>query len=178
MLCQCALGSAFVAACIATGCARVVAPVPSGPPSEPRVSWVIRSGPQGGNESEVCRSDRQQPCVLRATTPARPTSVVVSVYMYAAGAPTKYSGAFHSGFIQTANNAGYEAKVDYAVNPGRLPTASTAGGLVTSTAGDYQFRIVLFAEVPGHMDPHQFQETIPLRVTTTGESTPAQSRGE
>jgi hypothetical protein len=178
MRCRRALGSAFVAASLVTGCARVVAPVAPGAPTEPRVSWVIRSGPQGGNESDVCRSDRQQPCVLPASTASRPISVVVAVYMYPAGAPTKYSGAFQSTFIQAAGGAGYEAKVDYSSQPGRLPTGSTAGGLVTSAQGNYEFRIALFAEVPAHMDPHQFQETIPVRVTGTGASIPAQSRRE
>ena len=153
---------------LATACVREVAPVAPGPVTEPRVSWTIRSGVQGGNEPDVCRSDRQQPCTLEAGTPARPMSVAVSVYMYAAGAPTMYSGAFQSGFIQSARAGGYETKVDYAIEPGRLPTGVTASGPVTSQPGGYEFRIALFANVPGQMDPRQFQETIPVRVVSAG----------
>jgi hypothetical protein len=98
--------------------------------------------------------------------------------MYPAGAPTQYSGAFQSSFIQAAGGAGYEAKVDYSVEPGRLPTGSTAGGLVTSTPGDYEFRIAVFANVPERMDPHQFEARIPVRVTATGLSAAARSRRE
>ena len=74
----------------------------------------------------------------------------MSVYMNPQGI-NQYSGAFQSSFIQTANKMGYEVKVDYSVEPGRLPTASAASGLVTSTPGDYEFRIALFAELPGHV---------------------------
>jgi hypothetical protein len=152
-----------VTALLVAGCARVVPPTAPGSPTEPRVSWVIRSGPQGGSETDVCRSDRPQPCVLRAT-PSRPMTVVVSVYMYPAGAPTTYSGAFQSTFIQAAGGGGYEAKADYEIEPGRLPTGVTASGLVTATPGSYEFRIALFAKVPQRMDPYQFQERIPVRV--------------
>jgi hypothetical protein len=39
-----------------------------------------------------------------------------------------------------------------------------SAGRVTRVPGDYQFRMALFAEVPGHTDPHQFEQTIPVRV--------------
>jgi hypothetical protein len=91
-------------------------------------------------------------------------SVVVSVYMYDAGAPTKYSGALQSTFIEAAGGQGYEAKVDYAIEPAELPTGVTASGRVTSTPGERTFRIALLAEVPTHMDPHQFEQSIPVRV--------------
>ena len=161
------VGAALVILLI--GCARVVAPVPPGPTTEPRVSWVIRSGPQGGEDTEVCRSDQQQTCVLQASTPARPRTVVVSVYLYAAGAPTKYSGAFLSGFMETATRAGYETKVDYAIDPARRPTATTVSGRITSMPGAYALRIALLAEVPMHMDPHQFELTVPVGVTSVTE---------
>jgi hypothetical protein len=168
------LGCACIAALMTAACAQVVAPLAPGSPNEPRVSWVIRSGPRGGNEPDICRSDRQQPCVLTASTSSRPMSVAVSVYMYPAGAATEYSGAFQATFIQAAGGAGYEAKVDYAVELADLPTATTASGLVTSTAGTHEFRIALFAEVPGRMDPHQFEDRIPVRVSGGGASTPGQ----
>jgi hypothetical protein len=91
--------------------------------------------------------------------------VAVSLYMYDAGAPTKYSGALLSGFIEAAGGRGYEAKVDYAIKPAQLPTAITTSGRLTSVPGDYAFRIALLAEVPTHMDPHQFEQTVAVRVT-------------
>jgi hypothetical protein len=162
-------------ACVATitvlvslGCARQTTPVAPGPPTAPRASWSIRSGPQGGGESEVCRSDRQQTCVLEASNESQPMAVTVSVYLYPAGAPTKYSGAFQSTFIQTAGAGGYEAKVDYSVAPGELPAAVAAGGRVTSVPGDHAFRMALLGEVPSRMDPHQFEQTVPVRVVPPG----------
>ena len=83
-----------------------------------------------------------------------------------------YSGAFQSGFIASARQTGYEANVDYANEPGKLPTAIAASGLVASKPGDYEFRIALLATVPGHMDPHQFEQMIPVRVLA-----PTQSAG-
>ena len=158
----------LAAAPLATACVREVAPVAPGPVTEPRVSWTIRSGARGENEPDVCRSDRTQPCTLEAGTPARPMTVAVSVYMYAAGAPTLYSGAFQSGFIESAGAGGYETKVDYSIEPGRLPTGVTASGPVTSRPGAYEFRIALFANLPGQMDPRQFQQTIAVRVVRAG----------
>jgi hypothetical protein len=171
-----AVAGLCVVACLvlANACARRVAPPAPGLPTEPRVSWTIRSGPQGGDDSEVCRSDQQQPCVLQASTPSRPMSVAVSVYMYDAGAPTNYSGALQSSFIEAAGGQGYEAKVDYAIKPAELPTGVTATGRVTSTPGERTLRIALLAEVPNHMDPHQFEQSIPVRVLADGSGAPVE----
>jgi hypothetical protein len=95
-------------------------------------------------------------------------TVAVTVYMYDAGAPTKYSGALQSTFIEAAGGRGYEAKVDYAIKPAQRPTGVTAAGRVSSTPGEHAFRIALLAEVPDHMDPHQFEQTVPVRVVTGG----------
>ena len=149
---------------MSAGCARQTVPVAPGAATAPRASWIIRSGPQDGEESDVCRSDRSQPCVLEASSDARPMAVVVSVYLYPAGAPTKYSGAFQSTFIQSAGGRGYEAKVDYSIAPGALPSAVAAGGRVTSTPGEHEFRLALLGEVPARMDPHQFEQTVPVQV--------------
>jgi len=155
---------------MSVGCARQTAPIAPGPATGPRASWIIRSGPQNGEESEICRSDRQQPCVLEASSGSRPMAVVVSVYLFPAGAPTQYRGAFQSTFIQTAAGGGYEAKIDYSIEPGGLPTAVAAGGRVTSTPGDHAFRIALLGEVPGQVDPHQFEQTVSVRVVPPGAS--------
>jgi hypothetical protein len=153
-----------------SACAGRVAPAAPGPTTEPRAAWVITSEREGANESEVCRSDGERPCVLTASTPGKPMTVVVSVYLYAAGAPTKYSGAFLSSFTETASARGRETKVDYTITPGRRPTGVSALGRVTSKPDDYEFRMALFAEVRGHTDPHQFEQRVPVRVVAaTGE---------
>ena len=91
-------------------------------------------------------------------------SAVVSVYLYPAGGePTIYKGAFMSGFMGSSGR-GQETKVDYSIKPGQRPSFVSSAGRVTSAPGDYEFRMALFAEVPGHIDPHQFQQTIPVRV--------------
>jgi hypothetical protein len=88
--------------------------------------------------------------------------------MYDAGAPTTYSGALQSSFIEAAGGRGYEAKVDYSIKPDERPTALTTAGMLTSTPGDHTLRLALLAEVPEHMDPHQFEQVIPVRVVTGG----------
>jgi hypothetical protein len=69
------------------------------------------------------------------------------------------------------NDAGYEAKVDYTVREGDRPSFVSATGRVTRIPGDYQFRMALFAEVPGHIDPHQFEHTVPVHVAAASTST-------
>lgn len=155
-----------------TGCAgRVVAPPAPGLPTEPRASWIIRAGTEFGSEREVCRSDRDKPCVLQASTDARPMHVVVSVYLYPADGKTTYSGAFLSGFTQSGGGKGHETKVDYTVEQGRRPSFISSSGRATSVLGTYQFRMALLAEVPGHTDPHQFEQVIPVQVTAPRSAT-------
>ena len=144
-----------------TACGGRVIPATTGSLGEPRASWRISAGPESGSETEVCRSDRSQPCVIKASSPGRPTHVVVSVYLYPAGnSPTEYEGAFLSSFM----GRGHETPVDYNIKPGEPGNFVTSAGLVTSTPGQYEFRMALLADVKGHTDPHQFQQTIPVRV--------------
>ena len=144
-----------------SACGARVIPATTGSLTEPRASWRISAGPESGSESEVCRSDRSQPCVIKASSPGRPMHVVVSVYLYPAGnSPTEYEGAFLSSFM----GRGHETPVDYSIKPGEPGNFVTSAGLVTSTPGQYEFRMALLADVKGHTDPHQFQQTIPVRV--------------
>ena len=143
---------------------RIAAPPAPGLSGEPRASWIISAGAQYGAEREICRSDRDQPCSLPASTQAQPISVVVSVFLYPAqGGETTYRGAFLSGFMGSGG-AGHEVKVDYRIKPGERPSFVSAAGRVTPVPGDYQFRMALFADVRGHADPHQFEQIIPVRV--------------
>jgi len=164
---------ALLTAICSSACASRVAPPAVGPPSEPRASWIIRAGSEYGSEREVCRSDRNTVCVIPASTEKQPTSVVVAVYLFPAGAEqTTYKGAFMAGFMSSGGRA-HETKVDYAIKPGNRPSFVSSAGRVTSTPGEYQFQMALFAEVPGHADPHQFQQRIPVRVAA-----PAATRTE
>ena len=45
---------------------------------------------------------------------------------------------------------------------------------MTSTLGDHEFRIALLGEVPGQMDPHQFEQTVPVRVVPGGSGASAE----
>lgn len=104
--------------------------------------------------------------MLSASSEKEPMSVSVSVYLFPTEAETTYRGAFFSGFVGSAGK-GHESKVDYKVDPGKRPTAVSVTGLVTTKPGEYPFRMALFAEVPGHTDPHQFQQTFNVRVVPT-----------
>ena len=154
----------MAAVVFSTACAGRVAPAAPGSPTEPRASWIIRAGSEYGSEREVCRSDRVEPCVIPASSEKQATSAVVSVYLYPAGEEaTTYSGAFMAGFLGSSGRA-HETKVDYSIKPGQRPSFVSTAGRVTSVPGDYEFRMALLAEVPGHTDPHQFQQIIPVRV--------------
>lgn len=157
-----AVAAALLAVCLACA-ARVVPPAP-GPMTEPRASWSIKAGPAFGDERELCRSDRDEICVIPASTATQLMSVVVSVYLYPAGEKTSYSGAFLSEFVESARGRGYETQVDYTIEPGKIPTSMSSSGRVTSVPGTYAFRMAMFATVPGQTDPYQFKEVIPVRV--------------
>ena len=157
-------GTLALVSCL--GCARYVVPVASGLPDEPRASWIVRAGDEYGAEREVCRSDRDQPCIVPASTNGKPISAVVSVYLYPAGEnQTTYRGAIMPGFMNEGGPKA-ESAVEYSLKPGQRPYYVASVGRVTSTPGEYEFRIALLAEVPGHADPHQFQEAIPIRVVS------------
>ena len=145
-------------------CAGHVAPVAPGLATTPRVSWIVRSGSPGANGREICRSDRPDPCVLEASSQARPMSVTVSLYLYDAGARTTYQGAFLSEFIASSKPIGYETRVDYAIDPGKRPTAFGVTGPVTASPGAYKLKMALLAAVPGRPDPHQLADSVPVRV--------------
>ena len=114
----------------------------------------------------MCRSDRDQQCIVPASTDGKPISAVVSVYLYAAGEnDTTYRGAIMTGFMGN-EELKPESEVEYKIKAGQRPYYVASVGRVTSTPGDYEFRIALLAEVPGQADPHQFQEAIPIRVVS------------
>ena len=142
------------------GCATRQAPPASGPPTEPRASWIIRTGAPDTREREICRSDQAAPCTIEASASGRQLIATVSVYLYAAQEKTTYHGAFLANFLQGSR----ESQVDYVIEPRKLPTSQTKSGIVTSQPGQYEFRIALLAEVPGRADPHQFAQVIPVRV--------------
>ena len=145
-------------------CGGRIAPAAPGAPTEPRASWSIRAG-EPNSEHEVCRSDAQTPCVIEASTSAKPMNVVIAVYLYDAGAPTKYQGAFQAKFI---GERGHETKVDYQIDPNKKPTAVAVVGRVTSAPGNYELNMALLADVPGRTDPRQFAHSIPVRVVSNG----------
>ena len=130
------------------GCAGYIVPAASGPSEEPRASWSVRAGAEYGSEREICRSDRELPCIVPASSEGQPISAVVSVYLYPAGEnETTYRGAITAGFI--GNERKPERKLEYTIKPGQRPYYVASIGRVTSTPGDYEFRIARLAEVRG-----------------------------
>jgi hypothetical protein len=149
---------------VAVACTRYHIPVASGPTEEPRASWRIRAGTPL-NEHEVCSSNADQPCVIRASSQDEPTSVVVTVYLHPmADAKTTYEGALFADFLGMTRATGYEREVNVTIEPGRRPTGLTAAGLLTSSPGRYFFRMALLAQVPMHTDPYPFQQSIVVEV--------------
>ena len=151
------------------GCAGHSVPAAPGRVDQPRASWQISSAANDvGSQRPICRSDVEEPCVIQASSDKRPVFAAVSVYLYPAGTKTVYKGAFLSGFM---GGNGHETKVDYEIDPARQPTAFAAFGRVTSQPGEYEFRIALFGEVPGRVDPLQFAKTIRVRIVPSANRT-------
>ena len=146
------------------GCSTHRIPEPFAPAGQPRASWTVRVGGYL-QEHEVCSSDRDQRCVLPASTAGNPVSVVVTVYLHPAGdAETKYHGAFLIGFVPGHTGRGAERKVDFAIPGGAKARALSVVSRVVESPGTYPFDIALFANVTGRTDPHQFVETIVVDV--------------
>ena len=162
---------AFVGTAVAltvSGCATHRIPEPFAPAGQPRASWTVRAGDYL-QEREVCSSDRDQRCTVPASTDTSPVSVVVTVYLHPAGdAETKYHGAFLIGFIPGHTGRGAERKVDFAIPGGAKARALSVASRVVDRPGDYPFDIALFASVAGQTDPHQFVDTIVVRVGGAG----------
>jgi hypothetical protein len=147
------------------GCAGAVARLSQTTPSEPRVSWRMRSGPLGGDGTEICRSDMPGPCVVQASTAARPRTAAVSVFLHPGGTPTTYTGAVLVGFIANGGAPGYEMNLrNYQVDPSDRPAGIAVAGPITMHPGQYDIEIALLARVPGRLDPRQLSRTIPVRV--------------
>jgi hypothetical protein len=154
-----------VLAVLSEGCAGAIAPVSQAAPSQLRVSWSVRSGPLGGDSAEVCRSDLPGPCVVQASTAARPRTASVSVFLDAGGTPTTYTGAVLVGFIANGGAPGYEMNLrNYQVDPSDRPAGIAVAGPMTTQAGQYDIEIALLARVPGRLDPRQLSRMIPVRV--------------
>jgi hypothetical protein len=109
-----------------------------------------------------------QPCVIDIGSTEQPVNVVVSVYLHPVGdAKTTYQGALSATFMTGANGAPYERQVDMTIEPGRRPTAMSVTGPMNVGPGRYYLNMALLAQVSNHSDPHEFQENIPILVTTS-----------
>jgi hypothetical protein len=147
-------------------CVRYRIPMAVGPVDQPRASWSIRAG-KPLNEHEVCRSDADRTCVIPASSPDEPVSVVVSVYLHPVGdAKTTYQGVFSADFMPAGRWGTYERPVDVTIEPGRRPTGISAAAIATATPGSYVFRMAVLGDVPSRKDPHQFEEMIPVEITS------------
>ena len=93
-------------------------------------------------------------------------SVVLTVYLFPAGEDqTTYRGALMATFMASQHGGG-ETKVDFTMKPGERPYYVASIDEATTIPGNYEFRIALLADVQGHVDPHQLDDVIPVRVVT------------
>ena len=95
-------------------------------------------------------------------------NVVVTLYLHPVGdAKTTYQGALSATFMTGANGAPYERQVDVTIEPGRRPTAMSVAGRMNVGPGRYYLNLALLAHVSTRSEPHEFQENIPIVVTTS-----------
>jgi hypothetical protein len=157
---------------LVASCAPYRIPQSVGPAGQPGASWSIRAG-DPLKEREICSSDTDRPCVIRASSDKRPASVVLSIYLRPVGdAKTTYQGALRASVL-SSNSADYERQVDVTIEPARRPTGISVAGAVSSTPGPHYFRMLLLATVPMHADPYQFDETIPIEVVASDTEAPS-----
>jgi hypothetical protein len=153
--------AALAAVAVSAGCASRAIPPDPGPPMQPRASWTLTAGSFGNGGRVLCRSDAPDPCVVPLGTAKKPVFATVSVYLYAAGAKTSYTGVFFSSFV---GDLGKESPVSYEITPGQQPTLISHIGRVVDAPGSYEFRLSLLASVPGDPRPHTFEYAVPVRL--------------
>lgn len=146
---------------LSSGCASRGIPPDPGPPAQPRASWTLTAGDFGNGGRVLCRSDATEQCVIQLKTDDKPVFASVSVYLYAAGAKTTYSGVFFSSFV---GDTGKESRVSYEITPGQQPTLISHIGRVVDAPGSYEFRLSLLAAVPDETEPHKFEYAVPVRL--------------
>jgi hypothetical protein len=154
--------SAIAVAALCSGCASRSIPPDPGPPAQPRASWTLTAGDFGNGGRVLCRSDATDPCVIQLKTGEKPLFASVSIYLYAAGAKTTYSGVFFSSFV---GDLGKESRVSYEITPGQQPTLISHIGRVVDAPGSYEFRLSLLAAVPNEPEPHKFEYAVPVRLS-------------
>jgi hypothetical protein len=152
------------------GCAGAVAP-PRSPSrtAEPGISWRIGMGPPGGYVDDICRSDRDDPCIVAASTAGSPRVAGVSVYLHPGDLRATFTGSVLIEFVDgPVGQRGYEMSVsEYRVDPGDKPPAVGSAGLVTSMPGEYEVRIALIARTAFRRDAYQISMKIPVRVVAS-----------
>jgi hypothetical protein len=146
---------------VLSACAARDIPPDPGPPMMSRASWTIRAGGIGKRGGIVCRSDMPAPCVVPLAEKDEDAFASVSVYLYATGMKTVYTGVFFVSFI---GDFGYERPVVYEIEPGDVPTAVAVFGRVVKAPGTYEFRLSLSTQGGDPAQPPRFAFAIPVKV--------------
>jgi len=142
-------------------CVRRI-PEPAATPDIPRISWVLRAGPEFGREPIVCQSDPRTECVVPPTSDTRKSFATLTVYMHSVGTSTAYRGSIEVTFFATASGV-YGTPVDLNIQARQPPVATTLSGLITQTPGPYVIAIALIAYPSGEV-AREIREAVPVIV--------------
>jgi len=133
--------------------------------SRPHITWEIS---RDRDSEAVCGSaEPGRPCQLIASTPERPSSVTVHLFLHAAALQTSYLGVVRTPFLENAGTLA-NREVSMTVPHGSRPVGVSLTGRVTSTPGEYTFAIALDASQPGESASIRISQDIAVTVTARG----------
>jgi hypothetical protein len=135
----CAALAAVIAAVSVCGCVRPGVRVPAPGQS---VAWLLRVGPQSGEQPIVCDSGTPPPCAIMRGMGERRIEATVAIFLPPAPSH-KFTGEVLVGFVGTdIGPAGHALRVDEATAPDKNVEVAVLG-LVTFAPGAYPITIRL-----------------------------------
>jgi hypothetical protein len=134
-----ALAAGLTAISLCAGCVRPRVPLPAPGQS---VSWLLRVGPQNGEQPIACDSSTPPPCVIPRGMGEQRIEATVAIFLPRAR-NHMFTGEVLVGFVGTdIGPAGHALRVDQMTAPDRNVEAAVLG-LVTFVPGMYPIRIRL-----------------------------------
>ena len=156
----CALAAGIAALSAVAGCVRPRVPVPAPGQS---VSWLVRVGPQSGEQPIVCDSSTPPPCVIPRGMGERRIEATVAIFLPRALNHT-FTGEVLVGFVGTdIGPAGHALRVDQTTAPDKNVEVAVLG-LVTFVPGTYPIRIRLEETGPDLPMPRQHAIDVMVQV--------------
>lgn len=154
---------ACIGAIFAVACAKRVPEPPTVRQDQPHVSWQIRSGPTG-DENTVCQSDTPTNCLLAATTAQRRSMATIHLYLHPTLVDTTYRGTMSVGFFDEATPGAHQTNVNTTVKANGSPGNVSVTGIVSPRPGTYRLTVSLRAQSGVDQTGQNVREEVQVRV--------------